>query len=43
VVVGVPGRVVGDVTPEQEEFTWWGTRVYQELPARCHAGLRRID
>ena len=43
VVVGVPGRVVGDVTPEQEEFTWWGTRLYQALPARCHAGLRRID
>jgi carbonic anhydrase/acetyltransferase-like protein (isoleucine patch superfamily) len=43
VVIGVPGRVVGDVTPEQEEFAWWGTGVYQELPARCHAGLRRID
>jgi len=43
VVVGVPCRVVGDVTPEQEEFAWWSTRVYQELPARCHAGLRRID
>jgi phenylacetic acid degradation protein len=43
VVVGVPGRVVGDVTSEKEDRAWWGTRVYQELPARCHSGLRRID
>ena len=42
-VIGVPGRVVGDVRPEQREFWEWGTRLYQGLPARCHAALRRIE
>ncbi len=42
-VIGVPGRVVGDVRPEQREFWEWGTRLYQGLPARCHASLRRIE
>jgi hypothetical protein len=42
-VIGVPGRVVGDVRPEQREFWEWGTRLYQGLPARCQASLRRIE
>jgi carbonic anhydrase/acetyltransferase-like protein (isoleucine patch superfamily) len=42
-MIGVPAKIKGDVTKEQEEFNWWATRLYQGLPARCHAGLRRID
>jgi carbonic anhydrase/acetyltransferase-like protein (isoleucine patch superfamily) len=42
VVIGVPGRVVADVTPEQAKLWWAGTRLYQGLPARCKAGLRRV-
>ncbi|MFQ6013909.1 MAG: gamma carbonic anhydrase family protein [Anaerolineae bacterium] len=42
-VVGVPGHVVGDVTPEQDEFFWQGTRLYQGLAGRCLVGLRRLD
>ena len=42
-VVGVPGRVVGDVRPEQRVFWELGTRLYQGLPERCHASLRRIE
>jgi len=43
IVVGVPAKVAGDVTEEKEDYAWWATRTYQELPARCHSGLRRID
>ncbi len=42
-VVGVPGRVVGEVSAERAEQAWWGTRLYQTLPTRCQAGLRRLD
>jgi carbonic anhydrase/acetyltransferase-like protein (isoleucine patch superfamily) len=42
VVVGVPGKIVGDVTEEQRKFWTWGKQVYAELPKRCMEGLRRI-
>lgn len=42
-VVGIPGKIVGDVTPEKKDYTKWATRQYQELTPRCHKGLRRID
>jgi carbonic anhydrase/acetyltransferase-like protein (isoleucine patch superfamily) len=42
-VVGVPAKIRGDLTPELEEFNWWATRLYQALPARCHMGLKRIE
>ncbi len=42
-VVGVPGKVIGQVSEKQAELMWWGTRLYQALPQRCHEGLRRID
>ncbi len=42
-VVGIPAKIKGDLTPEQEEFNWWATRLYQALPTRCHAGLKRIE
>jgi len=41
-VVGVPGRVVGDVSEKIRELSDWGTREYQALPPRCHKFLRRI-
>lgn len=43
IIVGVPAKIVGDVTKEKEEYTWWATETYQDLPPRCHEGLRRID
>jgi phenylacetic acid degradation protein len=41
-VVGVPGKVVGDVSREQVEAWDWGLKLYQALPARCEKGLRRL-
>jgi len=42
-VIGVPGRIAGDVSREQKERSEWGTKVYQALPARCYAALRRVE
>ncbi len=39
VVVGNPARVVKDVSDEMLAWKTDGTRLYQELPARLHAGL----
>jgi carbonic anhydrase/acetyltransferase-like protein (isoleucine patch superfamily) len=41
-IVGVPGRIVGEVSEALAQATDWGTRLYQTLPSRCHATLRRI-
>lgn len=41
-VVGIPGRIAGDVSEEKRKAAAWGTKIYQGLPARCHATLRRI-
>ena len=43
IVVGVPARVVREVTDAEREYWLEGTRHYQELAARCLVGLRRID
>lgn len=42
-VVGVPGRVVGDVSEQMEQLTWMGTRLYQELPGRYAASLKSLE
>lgn len=39
VVVGNPARVVKDVTDEMLAWKTEGTRLYQALPGRLHAGL----
>lgn len=41
-VVGVPGRIVGDVSAEQRAAWEWGLRQYRALPARCLKGLRPL-
>jgi phenylacetic acid degradation protein len=41
-VVGVPGKIVGDVSEEQMAACGWGTKLCQGLPARCNIGLRRL-
>ena len=42
-VVGVPAKVVKELTPEMEEYASWGTRLYQTLPGRYHASLVKIS
>ncbi len=41
-VVGVPGRVIGDVSEKVRKLSDWGTKEYQALPPRCHKSLHRI-
>jgi phenylacetic acid degradation protein len=41
-VVGVPGKIVGDVSPERAKAKEAGTRVYQTLPRRYKATLKLI-
>ncbi len=41
-VVGVPGQVVGDVSPELAQAKLRGTKIYQTLPRRCKDTLRLI-
>jgi carbonic anhydrase/acetyltransferase-like protein (isoleucine patch superfamily) len=42
VVVGVPGKILGDVSEEQKAAWAWGLGVYQALPARCLKSMRRL-
>jgi phenylacetic acid degradation protein len=42
VVIGVPGRIVGNVSEEQKEAWAWGLELYQALPARCLNSMRRL-
>jgi phenylacetic acid degradation protein len=42
VVVGVPARVVGEVSEEQMADWAWGLDLYQALPARCLKSMRRL-
>jgi carbonic anhydrase/acetyltransferase-like protein (isoleucine patch superfamily) len=42
-VVGVPGRIVGDVKDSQKEFWRWGKKLYRDLARDCPAKLERID
>ena len=43
VVVGNPAKIVKDVSDEMLEWKTEGTRLYQGLPARCHAALRVVE
>ena len=43
VVVGNPARVVKQVSDEMLAWKTEGTRLYQALPARLHAGLRAAE
>lgn len=43
VFVGNPGRVVKPVTDEMLAWKTAGTRLYQQLPAECHATLRATE
>ena len=43
VVVGSPARIVKDVSDEMLQWKTEGTRIYQALPARLHAGLREVE
>jgi phenylacetic acid degradation protein len=43
ILVGVPARIVGDVSDEQRDYWLEATRMYQCLAADSLAGLRRID
>jgi carbonic anhydrase/acetyltransferase-like protein (isoleucine patch superfamily) len=42
VVMGVPGKIVGDVTPEQEQLWTYATQLYQTLPARYRETVRAL-
>jgi phenylacetic acid degradation protein len=42
VVVGVPSKVLGDVSEEQRAAWAWGLDLYQALPARCLKGLHPV-
>lgn len=42
-IMGVPGKVVKDLTPEMLEYFRWGTKMYQTLPRRYASTLKRID
>jgi len=40
--VGVPARVVKEVSQQQLDFTWAGTRLYQTLPERYRNTLEEV-
>lgn len=42
VVVGNPARVIKDVSDEMIAWKTQGTKMYQALPAQCHATLREV-
>jgi carbonic anhydrase/acetyltransferase-like protein (isoleucine patch superfamily) len=42
-VVGVPGKVVGDVSPEMHRSKVAGTRIYQTLPRRYRESFKLIS
>ena len=41
-VIGVPGRIVGEVSPEMNQAKVAGTELYQTLPRRYKATLKLI-
>lgn len=43
VFAGNPGKVIKAVSDEMLAWKTAGTRLYQELPARCHATLRAVE
>ena len=42
-VLGVPGKIVGDVTPEMARAKTVGTKLYQTLPPRYKATMKLIS
>ena len=43
VFAGNPGRVIKDVSDDMLAWKTAGTRLYQQLPAECHASLRPAE
>lgn len=41
-VLGVPGKIVADVSEEQKAAWNWALELYQGLPLRCKKSLRRV-
>lgn len=41
-VIGVPGKIVGEVSPEMKQAKAVGTQLYQTLPRRYRATLKLI-
>ncbi|HEY5527401.1 MAG TPA: hypothetical protein VIK02_07460 [Candidatus Anoxymicrobiaceae bacterium] len=41
-LVGVPARVVKEITQLQSDFAWAGTRLYQSLPKRYGESLEEV-
>ncbi len=42
VIMGVPGKIVGDVKPEQAQLWRYATELYQTLPQRYGATASRV-
>lgn len=42
-VVGNPARVIRELTQEMIEWKTAGTKLYQQLPADCHASLKEVE
>ncbi|NPV93292.1 MAG: gamma carbonic anhydrase family protein [Firmicutes bacterium] len=42
-VVGNPGKIVGEIHNQLYQFMTWGTALYQELPASCHDSMREVS
>jgi phenylacetic acid degradation protein len=43
VVVGNPAKIVKDVSDEMIHWKSEGTKIYQQLPADCYAGLKSVE
>lgn len=41
--VGVPAKVLREISDRQLEFTWAGTRLYQTLPERYGSSLEEVS
>ncbi len=41
--IGVPARVVKEITQEMENLAWMGTRLYQTLPSRYRNNLHIVN
>jgi hypothetical protein len=42
-VVGVPGKIVGNVSPEMNRAKVAGTKLYQTLPRRYRETFKKIE
>lgn len=42
-VVGNPAKIIREVSDEMIAWKTQGTRIYQQLPRQCHAGLRLCE